>query len=342
MRSAPITKQDVVDAVAELEASGVKPSTPRLIVKLGRGSATTISRYLKEIREERAAEDDKGDLTLPAPGELVAKLTQLFTGHAEDAYKLIRAPVEALLEERTRALESERADMQEELSQALAELVQAKERIGSLEEAQSADARRIGQLQNQVAELEIDRNTARDRHAEELVAAERRQDDAVRRTQEQANATLAVSRDEVINLRAQAESQARAVEQLQQRLDQAQGDMAEVRAQLAGQKQAVGVAESAYRDEITAHGRTRDDLAKLQGSAQAERTDLLDRLQRQEATYRTADSELRGRLEASLAEQGELRGRLKALEAAQAALDEAPSPETPVRSTSKRRTGNKP
>ncbi|WP_119329209.1 DNA-binding protein [Cysteiniphilum halobium] len=51
-----ISYEDILEAIAKLEAQGITPSINNVRDTVGRGSPTTISKFLKQWREERASD----------------------------------------------------------------------------------------------------------------------------------------------------------------------------------------------------------------------------------------------------------------------------------------------
>ena len=124
-----ITKDDVAQAVAELEADGISVSTKSVRKYIGTGSFTTIQTFLAELEEERHA-------LIPAPDFVRAALI--------DTADLVWTRA---VEQAARTHDAERHAFQTKADKAASDARERDEEIARLEEAQVAHEQVLDECQ---------------------------------------------------------------------------------------------------------------------------------------------------------------------------------------------------
>lgn len=139
-----ITKQQVKEAILSLESRNIAVTIDAVRVELGNtGSKTTISRYMTELADEKAARMDKesyiGDKLLTLVGELAKGLNEDAKAIVEQSAERHKIQVSAL-EERNQKLQDELIASQEHVATLLST-------ITKLEEKADEDALTISRLE---------------------------------------------------------------------------------------------------------------------------------------------------------------------------------------------------
>lgn len=154
---ANVTLEDIRAAVQELDERGQRVSVATIRGQLGRGSVTTITKYWRDIRNQR--EVTPPEVTQEAhealPDALIGQLSEISQKAAGEMYRALMAPVRAASEQDRAAREQERAEMREELDQVLAD-------AGDIQERASQLGAELLESQQQITRLEARLESARD------------------------------------------------------------------------------------------------------------------------------------------------------------------------------------
>ena len=196
MARAGITKQQVKEAILALESRNVAVTIDAVRVELGNtGSKTTISRYMAELADEKAAQMDKasfiGDKLMALVGELAKGLNEDAKAIVEQSAERHKTQVTAL-EERNQKLQDELTASQEHVATLLATITKVEEKadkdaitISTLEldkvrlcEKETSQQTQIKLKDEQIASLEEKHQHAREslEHYRESVQAQRAQE----------------------------------------------------------------------------------------------------------------------------------------------------------------------
>lgn len=173
---AHVTLEDVKIAVGQLESLGSSVSVASVRGHLGRGSATTITRHLREVREakarERLLEPLNPDDVSP---EIVERITAAAKAAGIESFRAIAEPLNRKIEEAKAALAAERQTMQQDMAQVVAESYDATERLDILQRETSEAIRReaaalaeLASARDQLQKLLSERQLERERQTEEL------------------------------------------------------------------------------------------------------------------------------------------------------------------------------
>lgn len=196
MARAGITKQQVKEALLALESRNVAVTIDAVRVELGNtGSKTTISRYMTELADEKAAQMDKasfiGDKLMALVGELAKGLNEDAKAIVEQSAERHKIQVSAL-EERNQKLQDELIASQEHVATLLATITKMEEKadkdaltISTLEldkvrlcEKQASQQTQLRLKDEQIASLEEKHHHAREslEHYRESVQTQRVQE----------------------------------------------------------------------------------------------------------------------------------------------------------------------
>lgn len=176
---ANVNIQDVKKAALELSESGESISAAKIRGNLGRGSMTTITRFLREIRNG----DAKRDLTPPemdmsvVPKDFAEDLSEAIQAAALSIYKAIAGPVNRQIKTARDDIDLEREAMKQDVDQVLAESNDIKDVADRLRDELALSKEALGAV---IAELASVRRelvlkdaatiTERARHEDELAA----------------------------------------------------------------------------------------------------------------------------------------------------------------------------
>jgi chromosome segregation ATPase len=118
MATSRLTEKDVHAACIDIAAQGERPTALNLLEHLGRGSLTTISKYLNSWNDKNQAQGIKAEKTLPA----VVNLPQELAKNGEDLIKKVwhtaKAIADAELEIQREALKQAEAINQAQIDEA--------------------------------------------------------------------------------------------------------------------------------------------------------------------------------------------------------------------------------
>lgn len=173
---AHVTLEDVKVAVAQLEALKLSVSVASVRGHLGRGSSTTITRHLREVREAKAREKLLEPLNPDdVSPTIVEKITAAAKAAGIESLRAIAEPLNRKIEEARAVLDAERQTMQQDMAQVLVESNDATERAENLQREMEDGIRReaatlaeLSSLREQLERQNTERSTERQRHAEEL------------------------------------------------------------------------------------------------------------------------------------------------------------------------------
>lgn len=175
---AHVTLEDVRAAVAQLEALNLSVSVANVRGHLGRGSSTTITRHLREVREAKAREKLLEPLNPDdVSPTIVEKITAAAKAAGIESFRAIAEPLNRKIEEARAVLDTERQTMQQDMAQVLVESNDAIERAENLQREMADGIRReaatiaeLSSLREQMERQNIERDVERQRHAEDLAA----------------------------------------------------------------------------------------------------------------------------------------------------------------------------
>ena len=173
---AHVTLEDVKAAVAQLEAREMSVSVANVRGHLGRGSSTTVTKHLREVREAKAREKLLEPLN---PDDVSPTIVEKISAAAKvagiESFRAIAEPLNRKIEEARAALDAERQTMHQDMAQVLAEANDAIERAEILQREMTDGVRReaaalaeLSGLREQFERQNIDHASERQRHTEEL------------------------------------------------------------------------------------------------------------------------------------------------------------------------------
>lgn len=288
MARAGVTREQVFEAAGALKARGASITIQRVRDHLGdTGSYTTISRYLDEWRAADAAKDQE---TLP---DIPEAAEQAMLGAMREVWRVAATAMRREAEEVKQVAERRVRDIEAQHGEAHAE-------VSRLEKEAAAAEAEVTELRARVADLEKALAAGEATQAqlrEQLAAADARQKDLVAQVSEFA-ATDSAQRERLRIAdarRAELEEQVRVLED---------------RVRDAGQK--LAEAERRALDAESARDTARTEGAKVE----ADRTELARKvveLEKEVATVKAADVEVRERLKAEEIRNKGLEARVKEL-----------------------------
>lgn len=259
-RAPDLTFEETLAAYDRLVASGIRPNARALLSELGRGSLSTIHRFLGRIEAERPPA-----AAPPAPPpEWVARLV------AE-----VRAAADRAEAAAPGAIEQDRASARGELEGQLAELQltysDLQRECDAMREQAQADARRIRELEDAVTTLrkEAEHTRAGRDEARQEAERERLVAEAARKEAEACAAQRA-------GLQARAEAQSSAIADLQERLNAAEHALKAERDNSARLDRALATAQAQVEAAQGAAAQVREDLTEAKGEAAELRKQLLE------------------------------------------------------------------
>ena len=202
---ANVTLQDVEQAVAQLEAAGLPVSVASVRGQLGRGSATTITKLLRDVREARSRGDelpDELDRASP-PAGVIDKIAAAARAAGIEAFVAIAEPINQQILAARAEIENERASMKADMAQVLADAGEAVEAAEALRlelvAVQALHATASAELlavRKQLDERASAEKTESERRAAEVAQLRQQLDNAQaegRRAQDKAEAAIAES-----------------------------------------------------------------------------------------------------------------------------------------------------
>lgn len=172
------TLEDVQTAVAHLESAGARVSVMSVRGVLKRGSATTITKLLRNVRRTKAATE-----ALPSPldtegvpPEVVMKIAEVARSAAIQAFRVMAEPINDSIARARESMDAERQSLLQDIAQISADAAEASERFEvartALDEAIRSDATSAAALaaaQEQLRAAEAQWAAERSRHDREVV-----------------------------------------------------------------------------------------------------------------------------------------------------------------------------
>lgn len=167
-----VSFEDVKTAVEELLASDdPRVSVARVIRHLGRGSATTVTKHLRAVRE---TEDDEPKSLQPVglqPEEIINALAVHARDGAEAMFKTLMQPINELEKRQQEYLKHERMKIQMDNDEVILQAIEATQRSDALQMELITASKEIGEKN---AELAAARNSliSSERHEQKRAAEE--------------------------------------------------------------------------------------------------------------------------------------------------------------------------
>lgn len=210
---AKIKLEDVQAAVAYLESTGSRVSVVSVRNILKRGSATTITKLLRDVRQTKATTEG---LPTPldtegVPPEVVEKIAEVAKSAAIHAFRVMAEPINQAIARVRQSTEAERKSLLQDIAQVSADAADAADRLDAarteLDEMIRSDATSAAALAAAQEQLRV---------SEAHWTAERRRHE-----------------DELIRLREQVAAEQAAAKQERERFETAMNEASELRGRLA-------------------------------------------------------------------------------------------------------------
>jgi chromosome segregation ATPase len=144
-----VNREDVYSIADALSAEGVTPSSTSIYKRLGHGSLSTITRYLRTWELERATDERLDAATNSVPSSIFSASSRLAT----KLWQTAREEADNTLSEQRRSLEEREAGWRQEIESAQALADQALEARAKAEEEAFEDRQKLESMQQAFSEL---------------------------------------------------------------------------------------------------------------------------------------------------------------------------------------------
>lgn len=202
----PLSRADIEAAIAKLQADGTKPTYENIRAHLGRGSLTTIGKFLAQISHEK-----NNDAQSPAAQEVLTRIWDMAVGAAKAEIIANNQETEKRLSvavKETESLETEVARLQQELSEtgkgrdeAIASMQRSLAAVEEERRKASVAADQVRTLTADVAEHQLRNAAAAASHATAIRDLEKQLRDS----------TAQISATQIAALRSQQEVEAKLI-----------------------------------------------------------------------------------------------------------------------------------
>ena len=242
-----ITKEQVADAAAAIQAEGVEPTYMNVRERLGSGSFSTIQKYLKDWRGSGAETKPKEAEELPEPFREVLQRFGL------EAWRAVSVWAKDELEEARKDFERRVAENQAEAEKAAATVDALQVELNSLGEERDSLRTDVEEARSKLAAAEGALSETRKQVEREI----ERNQALERRNQEELSAAAKDFERRIAEHQSEIDKVAKTVNALQAELDKVREERESFRREAEGARANLSAAESSSeRDSKT--GRARD------------------------------------------------------------------------------------